>query len=105
MSSQLQASNEKQLERLSAMSENEGLWGRVPGRVLATGLSEDKREHQARLRRYLIYYLQLLARTAEADTLYSATCFLRKSQTAYPGLMDVFRCCSRQVREVSDPLF
>ena len=83
--------NEKQQERLSELLGNEELWGRMPGRATATGLSEEVREHQARLRRYLIHYLQLLARTHDADTLYSAVNYLRKSSTARPYLSDVLR--------------
>lgn len=91
--SYLQASaNIKHNETAAEEANDEGLWGREPpSRVAATGLKEDPREHHARVRRYLCYYLQLLARAKDADTLYSAVVYLRKVQSSHSGLLDILR--------------
>lgn len=91
--SYLQApANAKHNETAAEEANDEGLWGREPpSRVAATGLKEDPREHHARVRRYLCYYLQLLARAEDADTLYFAVVYLRKVQSSHSGLLDILR--------------
>ena len=74
------------------LGQDEALWGRQPGRVVATGLSEDRREHVARLRRYLCYYLRLLGRTREVETLLAAVAYLARGPQGYPRLQDILRC-------------
>ena len=71
--------------------EDDRLWGRQPSRVLAVGLSEDLREHNGRLRKYLRYYLDLLFRAGDVETLSSAVGYLRRASSNQPGLGDLLR--------------
>ena len=77
----------------AAVSEDELLWGRKPSKVAAVGMNEDYREHLARVRKYLSYYLQLLVRAGDAETLFAAVQFLRKcnegSSAGYQGIGDL----------------
>lgn len=79
-------------EKVAGEDKSEALWGRQPSRVVAIGLSEDPREHQARLRRYLCYYLKLLCRTGDCETLLSAVGYLRRLLPSQPTLSDILRC-------------
>ena len=86
--------NAKQNKAAAGPGGDESLWGReLPSRVAATGLKEDPREHHARVRRYLSYYLRLLAELQDTDTLAAAVLYVRKVQSSYSGLSDILRYC------------
>lgn len=85
-------SGAKQGEATAESAGDESLWGREPpSRVAATGLKEDPREHHARVRRYLCFYLRLLTKLQDSDTLYAAVLYLRKVQSSYSGLSDLLK--------------
>lgn len=85
-------------ERLEAApavdAADESLWGRKPGRVAGVGLQEGTRKHAAALRKYLAYYLRLLARIRDVPRLQAAVYCLRlpSTSTQHPGLADLIKC-------------
>ena len=68
-------------------------WGRMWTRVAGTGLNEEEREHQASIRKYLAYYVQLLTRTNDFHHLQAAAQYLNAPNFAaqHPGMKDIAR--------------
>lgn len=69
------------------------LWGRKPAKVTGTGVSEEWRKHLSSVRKYLAYYLRLLAATRDARRLQAAVHALRSAlfQAQYPRFADIAR--------------
>lgn len=72
---------------------DESEWGKPPNKMAGTGLTEDEREHQAHIRRYLHYYLHLLVQADDIEHLQAASQALSQPSihTSHPGLKDLAR--------------
>lgn len=91
----------------SALTDDDSLWGRQPPRTAGNGLEESHRKFAACRRKYLIRYLNLLARTGNFATLAAAHSFLASPQQwSNPSMMaDIARCVTLQkvIRTNSTP--